>query len=147
METMAPIRSALQHPRRLLLNAVPAAASEARRQIQAYIYAWDVAVDPQIATLLTSELVTNAIRHAAGEHVLLVMTSGSGQLRVDVHDTSTCGPVPVDAPAEAETGRGLMLVDSMSADWGFYWTVAGKAVYFTLTSPSGGGPAAGTTGT
>ncbi len=144
MDTMAPTRLALQHPRRLLLNAVPAAAGEARRQVQAYIYAWDVGVDPQTATLLTSELVTNAIRHATGEHILLILTSGSGQFRVDVHDTSTCGPVPVAVPAEAETGRGLMLVESLSADWGFYWTVAGKAVYFTLTAPVGAGqPGAG----
>ncbi len=143
MDTMAPTRLALQHPRRLLLNAVPAAAGEARRQVQAYIYAWGVEVDPQIATLLTSELVTNAIRHATGEHVLLIMTSGGGLFRVDVHDTSTCGPVPVDAPAEAETGRGLMLVESMSADWGFYWTVAGKAVYFTLMTTCDTGPADG----
>ena len=41
-------------------------------------------------------------------------------------------PVLVDAPADAETGRGLMLVASLSADWGFYRTLAGKAVYFTL---------------
>ena len=35
-------------------------------------------------------------------------------------------------PSDAEAGRGLMLVASMSTDWGFYRTVAGKAVYFTL---------------
>jgi hypothetical protein len=40
--------------------------------------------------------------------------------------------VLVDAPADAEAGRGLMLVASMSATWGFYRTRAGKAVYFTL---------------
>ncbi len=36
------------------------------------------------------------------------------------------------AAAEAETGRGLLLVTSLSAEWGFYHTAAGKAVYFTL---------------
>jgi hypothetical protein len=36
------------------------------------------------------------------------------------------------ASAEAETGRGLLLVTSLSAEWGFYRTSAGKAVYFTL---------------
>jgi hypothetical protein len=41
-------------------------------------------------------------------------------------------PVPVDAPADAETGRGLMLVASLSTDWGYYRTPAGKAVYFML---------------
>ena len=38
----------------------------------------------------------------------------------------------VDAPADAETGRGLMLVATLSSDWGCYRTPAGKAVYFTL---------------
>jgi hypothetical protein len=37
-----------------------------------------------------------------------------------------------DAPADAETGRGLMLVATLSAEWGYYRTPAGKAVYFTL---------------
>jgi hypothetical protein len=37
-----------------------------------------------------------------------------------------------EAQAEAETGRGLLLVTSLSAEWGFYRTPAGKAVYFTL---------------
>jgi hypothetical protein len=40
--------------------------------------------------------------------------------------------VLVDAPADAEAGRGLMLVATLSATWGIYRTPAGKAVYFTL---------------
>ena len=36
------------------------------------------------------------------------------------------------APADAETGRGLILVASLATQWGFYPTPAGKAVYFTL---------------
>jgi len=35
-------------------------------------------------------------------------------------------------PVDAEAGRGLMLVASLSTDWGYYRTPAGKAVYFTL---------------
>jgi hypothetical protein len=42
----------------------------------------------------------------------------------------------VDAPPDAETGRGLMLVASLSTEWGFRKTAAGKAVYFTL-APQG----------
>ncbi len=38
----------------------------------------------------------------------------------------------VDAAVDEETGRGLMLVTTLSAEWGFYRTPAGKAVYFTL---------------
>jgi len=132
MDTMAPIRPTVQRPRRISLSAGPAAAAEARSQVRAAICAWGIPVDPPVAVLLTSELVTNAIRHEAGETVLLVITCACGQLRVDVHDTSWTVPVPVDAPADEETGRGLMLVASLSTDWGFYRTPAGKAVYFTL---------------
>ncbi|MGE5289180.1 MAG: ATP-binding protein [Micromonosporaceae bacterium] len=132
MDTTAPIRPTVQRERRISLTAGPAAAAAARRQVRAAVYAWDVPVDPHTAVLLTSELVTNAITHGAGGTVLLVITCTCGHLRVDVHDTSCSAPVPVDAPADVEAGRGLMLIASLSADWGYYPTHAGKAVYFTL---------------
>jgi anti-sigma regulatory factor (Ser/Thr protein kinase) len=133
MDTLAPIRPFVKRERRIALTTGPAAAAAARSQVRAAIYAWDVPVDESVAVLLTSEVVTNAIRHEAGDSVLLVITRGRGQLRVEVHDTSRAVPVLVDGPADAETGRGLLLVASLSADWGFCRTLAGKAVYFTLT--------------
>ena len=45
--------------------------------------------------------------------------------------------MPGDAPVDAETGRGLMLVNSLSTEWGSYRTPAGKAVYFTLAYQAG----------
>jgi anti-sigma regulatory factor (Ser/Thr protein kinase) len=132
MNAMALTRPTELQGRRVRLTTGPAAAAEARRQVRAAICTWDVPVDPDIAVLLTSELVTNAIRHQAGRTVTLVITCSEDQLRVDVYDTSCFMPVLVDAPADAETGRGLMLVATLSADWGFYRTPAGKAVYFTL---------------
>ena len=130
--------------RRVLLAAGPAAAAEARGQVRAAICAWDVPVDPSVAVLLTSELVTNAIRYEKGETVTLAIDCSQGQLRVDVHDSSGDIPVVLDTPLEAEAGRGLMLVATLSDEWGFYRTPVGKAVYFTLTSlpdlPQGGGP-------
>lgn len=132
MDTMAPIRPAVRRARRISLSAGPAAAAKARRHVRAAIYAWDAPVDLTVAALLTSELVTNAIRHEAGETVMLALTCASGQFRVDVHDTSRSAPVPVDGPADTETGRGLLLVASLSTNWGYYRTPAGKAVYFTL---------------
>jgi len=67
--------------------------------------------------------------------IMLAITCSCGQLRVDVHDTSRVLPMLVDAPVDAEAGRGLMLVTTLSAEWGFYRTPAGKAVYFTLAFP------------
>jgi hypothetical protein len=132
MDTMAPIRSAIRPARRISLTAGPAAASAARREVEAAIHAWDVRVDVSVATLLTSELVTNALTHEEGNAVGLVITCAAGLLRVDVHDTSRDMPVLLDAPADAEAGRGLMLVSGLSTDWGCYRTPKGKAVYFTL---------------
>jgi len=125
------------------------AVAAARTEVEAAIGAWRVAVDPDAAILLTSELVTNAVTHAttrrrrtggaarrgfAAEAVLLEIAADDAGLRVDVHDGSGDLPVLADCPADAdaETGRGLLLVTSMSAEWGFYRTPGGKAVYFTL---------------
>jgi anti-sigma regulatory factor (Ser/Thr protein kinase) len=126
------------------------AVAVARDEVAAAISAWCVRVDPDVAILLTSELVTNAVTHACarpnrkaaergmtGEAVLLVIAADDAGLRVDVHDGS--GDLPIVsgyfADTDAETGRGLLLVTSLSAEWGFYRTAGGKAVYFTLEVP------------
>lgn len=132
MNTRAPIRPTELHSRRVRLATGPAAAAEARGHVQAAISAWDVPVDPDVAVLLTSELVTNAIRHETSDTITLFITCCYGHLRVDVQDTSRFFPVLVDASADEEAGRGLMLVDSLSDKWGCDRIPAGKAVYFTL---------------
>jgi anti-sigma regulatory factor (Ser/Thr protein kinase) len=125
---------------RIPLMADLAAAGGARSVVEDCIRTWRVPVDADVAILLTSELVTNAVTHGTpttGTFVLLTIACDAACLRVDVHDGS--GDLPVldggpleEEPAEAETGRGLLLVTSLSAEWGFYRTPAGKAVYFTL---------------
>jgi anti-sigma regulatory factor (Ser/Thr protein kinase) len=134
MNVMAPTRPSELYRLRVRLTAGPAAAGEARGYVRAAICDWNVPVDRDVAVLLTSELVTNAIRHEGGGTITLAVNYSLGQLRVDVHDTSCSLPVVVEAPGDAETGRGLMLVATLSAEWGFYRTSAGKAVYFTLAS-------------
>ena len=154
MTTMAPPRPAERHERherqegherhgcRVRLATGPAAAAEARRWVRVAIRSWQVPVDLDVALLLTSELVTNAVRHEAGQRaqaVVLAITCSRGRLRVDVHDTSRALPSVAEVPADAdaETGRGLLLVDTLSDEWGCYRTPAGKAVYFTLASETG----------
>ncbi|MCW2892085.1 MAG: Histidine kinaselike ATPase domain, partial [Actinomycetia bacterium] len=102
-----------QHQCRIPLMADLAAAAVARSVVEDTIRAWRVPVDQDVAVLLTSELVTNAVTHGtptAGTFVLLTVACDVSGLRVDVHDGS--GDLPVldtglldEGPAEAETGR------------------------------------------
>jgi anti-sigma regulatory factor (Ser/Thr protein kinase) len=131
MTKMAPARPAAQQSLSVSLAAGPAAAAAARGHVRQAIEAWGVSADPYVAALLTSELVTNAIRYAGGP-IRLFVTCSCGQLRVYVHDTSREWAAPLQTSVDAEDGRGLMLVASLSAQWGCYRTSAGKAVYFTL---------------
>jgi hypothetical protein len=130
MNTMAPISPAELHACRIHLTPGPAAAAEARSQVRAAICAWGVRVDPDITVLLTSDLVTNAIRHVPDETATLAIRCARGQLRVDVHGTPRS--LPGQAQADPETGRGLVLVAALSDAWGTYRTPAGRAVYFAL---------------
>jgi anti-sigma regulatory factor (Ser/Thr protein kinase) len=132
MRVMAPTRPTQLHGRRIRLPARPATAAEARSQVRAAICAWDLPVDPDAAVLLTSELVTNAIMREAGASITVDISCSVDHLRVEVHDSSPSLPVLADPPGGAETGRGLVLVASLAADWGVYRTPDGKAVYFTL---------------
>jgi anti-sigma regulatory factor (Ser/Thr protein kinase) len=134
MNVMAPTRPTALHLHRVRLSTGPVAAAEARSQVREAIRNWEVPVDPDVAILLTSELVTNAIRHETSASVMLTISCSCDQLRVDVHDTSRALPVAVDAAGDAETGRGLLLVATLATEWGFYRTPAGKAVHFTLAA-------------
>ena len=130
MHTMVSGRAAEFQACRVRLTSGPAAAAEARRQVRAAIAAWKSSVDTDVAVLLTSELVTNAVKHSAA--VTLGIRCARDRLRVDVHDTSPLPPVLIDVTAEDEAGRGLALVADLSTEWGFYRTLMGKVVYFTL---------------
>ena len=61
-----PLRPTVLQKRRVTLAAEPASVGAARGQVKATIQAWEIPVDASIAVLLTSELVTNAVRHGAG---------------------------------------------------------------------------------
>jgi anti-sigma regulatory factor (Ser/Thr protein kinase) len=144
MNAMAPTRPAELTGRRVRLAAGPAAPAQARRHVRAAITAWDLPADPDTAALLTSELVTNAIRHEPGPAITLAITAPPGHLRIDVHDTAPALPAPAaGAPPDAEAGRGLMLVAALAVSWGCYRTTAGKAVWFTLAFDPGAAPGPG----
>jgi anti-sigma regulatory factor (Ser/Thr protein kinase) len=116
-------------PRKLRITLTAGQAAEAaRNEVRAAIRAWDIPVDPAVAVLLTSELVANALRHAAGRAIELVVSCALGQLQVDVYDTSPTTELQVDVPA----GAGPTLLATLSSSWGYCRTPTGRAGYFTL---------------
>ncbi|MCL2584136.1 MAG: ATP-binding protein [Streptosporangiales bacterium] len=133
MQATAPLRQTELHHRRIRLASDPRAVAEARKQACVTIAVWDVPVDTETASLLVSELVTNAVTHDGVGAVTMAIRVARGRFRVDVHDTSSEMPDPeLDTPVDAESGRGLLLVDTLADEWGFYPTPGGKAVYFSL---------------
>jgi anti-sigma regulatory factor (Ser/Thr protein kinase) len=89
----------------------------------------------EIALLLTSELVTNAVKYG-GEHIVLTVTDEPELFRVEVHDDGPLAPRPGGAvESHAIGGRGLLLVESLAHEWGTENGTRhqpGKGVWFTL---------------
>jgi anti-sigma regulatory factor (Ser/Thr protein kinase) len=87
----------------------------------------------EVVLLLTSELVTNAVRHGIGP-VGVHLVRGDGVVRVGVEDQSPQWPVLRPIDRDALNGRGLFLVDAMATDWGVLAGDAGKTVWFTANA-------------
>jgi anti-sigma regulatory factor (Ser/Thr protein kinase) len=87
------------------------------------------------AALLTTELVSNAIRHTRDELVVSVRVAG-GRLRVGVADSSHRRPQLVQVGRRDTSGRGLHLVDAMADRWGVDPDERGlgKTVWFELAA-------------
>ena len=131
MNTMVLTRPAGRPGSLLRLPASPAAAAEARRQVRAALADWQAPVDTDVAVLLTSDLVTSALRDQPGGALTLVVRCSDGQIRVEVHGAAPALPWPADS--RAAPGPGVTLVATLSDDWGRYRTPEGEAAYFTLT--------------
>ncbi|HEY1828164.1 MAG TPA: SpoIIE family protein phosphatase, partial [Acidimicrobiales bacterium] len=85
----------------------------------------------QCAALLTSELVTNAVLHAATP-LCVTLHLMTDRIRVDVADGSAVIPSVKDYGADAATGRGLTLFNTLSSNWGVQPADGGKIVWFEL---------------
>ncbi len=108
----------------------------ARAWVRERLAAWAMEPATEVAELLTSELVTNALRHAAGPVELTVLRLDE-IVTLAVSDAST--PLPRLRPVSDadEGGRGLQLVAMLAARWGARPTAAGKVVWCDLPLPQG----------
>jgi len=89
----------------------------------------------EVAVLLVSELVTNAIRHGQGA-VGLVIKKFPSRLCVEVTDDGPGLPSARAPHNHHAGGRGLILVERLATEWGVTPLARrpGKTVWFTLRS-------------
>jgi anti-sigma regulatory factor (Ser/Thr protein kinase) len=113
------------------LNPEPRAVALGRRFVSQTLEAWDCAGLADIACLLTSEILTNAVRHARTP-IGLRLYRAARDITVEISDDNTHVPARRLADPDDENGRGLMLVEALASAWGARPTRTGKSVWFTL---------------
>ena len=124
--------------RAVTFRATPMAASAARAYVEATLEAWGLAALTENVTLVVSELVTNAVRHAPGVLTLECFISADGRFVVQVADPSTELPTPGEAGPSDVHGRGLVIVEGLADEWGARLTddIGGKVVWAAFDLPT-----------
>ncbi|MFI1865685.1 ATP-binding protein [Streptomyces jumonjinensis] len=132
----------------MALADTPNAVGWARRHATDVLRHWQVSSDTiDTAKLIVSELVTNAIRHTHADQeaspysplspvkaITLALWLERGRLVIFVQDNDRRPPVVKAVGEDAESGRGVLLVDALSEKWGYYYPpgVVGKVVWSEL---------------
>ncbi|MER7751356.1 ATP-binding protein [Kitasatospora sp. NPDC097643] len=121
-------------PNEVLLPSRPESGPVARRLVLSVLESWDLHQHLEAGELLTSELVSNAVRHAAGRTIGLQVSRKPGWLRIEVRDSSRALPCVILAEPQPvnERGRGLRIVDDLADRWGADLLPRGKGVWFEL---------------
>ncbi|GAA2630631.1 ATP-binding protein [Streptomyces axinellae] len=104
--------------------AKPSEVAGVRRQAVAHCRWWGAADVADLVALCVSEVLTNVIAHVGeGSPATVRLTwrggGSGGAVRLAVTDTDP-RPLPMPSPAapDAESGRGLALVEALSLRWG-----------------------------
>jgi anti-sigma regulatory factor (Ser/Thr protein kinase) len=113
---------------RQTLPAATVAAPLARRLVERACLAWSVPELVEPAQLVVTELVANAVRHT-GHDFAVTASLRDGELRIAVADDDPGLPRAGAADDTDEHGRGLLMVETMSRDWGALPLAGGKVVW------------------
>jgi len=125
-----------------VLPSIPESVQLARFHVRAALGFHELDQYADSAAIITSELVTNVIQHVCGDGtetvgVALAHTSNPDAVTVIVSDSSPEGPAIREASADSERGRGLQIVEALSAHWGWQPEHCGKAVFAILAKEAG----------
>ncbi len=120
----------------LALRPDSEAPALARQYVIDTCTAWGVTRVSKIASLVASELVTNAVVHARTPSVMALRLADN-TLDVSVRDND---PRPMYRPApgltgahDGDHGRGLLILEAMADGWGCHPTADGKVVWASIS--------------
>ena len=133
----------------LELGALPTAVPCARLHVKHVLREWQMPELADTVELIVAELVTNATQASAGlmgskfagrfspgvPPVRLWLASDGKHAVVQVWDANDQLPARETVAPDAETGRGLMLVESVADEWGSYTpdSSSGKVVWAVVS--------------
>jgi anti-sigma regulatory factor (Ser/Thr protein kinase) len=101
----------------IVLAAEPVSASLARDFVSLHLAAHDLRDLVEDMRLVVSELATNAVAHARTPFVV-TLSRAHRTVLVVIQDESTSVPVSAAPDAMDISGRGLMIVELLSHEWG-----------------------------
>ncbi|MEU6883573.1 SpoIIE family protein phosphatase [Streptomyces sp. NPDC046712] len=107
------------------------AVGTARTHVEECLRQWNSPVDPFTATLVVSELATNAVRYGAAPITVRLITDSAG-LICEVSDAGHAAPHLRHAKAVDEGGRGLLICSALAENWGVRYTDEVKTVWAEL---------------
>lgn len=109
----------------------------ARRLARAQLVAWGLPGLLDNLELLADELAANAVEHGAGEFITVRLELSGDAVTVKVWDAGADRMPALPGPAATcldEHGRGLLLTDALSDQWGAYRSATtGKVVWATCS--------------
>jgi anti-sigma regulatory factor (Ser/Thr protein kinase) len=130
-------------PWELPFAAEPSELAELRRVLRLHLTLWGLPDLVEAAQICVTELASNVIRHVgAGTPATLAVSMSGTYLRIELHDPDTRAlPTLLIAECEAESGRGMTLVDAATDRWGVILRADSKVVWCELatdlTGPNG----------
>lgn len=125
-QNRAPMRATID------LDAVPQSVTEARNFVATMLDVWGCDDPDEVVGLLTTEVVTNAVRHAGGHIRVLAALAEDGTVRIETYDESPNSPVVQRPDVYAEGGRGILIVQTLARRWGVDASDSEKVVWFEL---------------
>lgn len=109
------------------------AARAARGFVSQLIHLWGYEPLREAAVEVVSELVTNALLHGETRDTIHVRCyEHASALWLEIDDCTSAAPALRTNDADSiasERGRGLLLVEALTTDWGWHVTASGKTVW------------------